>query len=247
MQLVGYLRVSTDRQAEKGQGLDVQRKAIAAWAKTSGHRIVHWARDEGVSGTSDAADRPGLSEGLNLICDRQPNGHQKAKGLVAHRLDRLARTLTVQEAVLSRVWHCDGHVFTVDQGEIPQDDPDDSMRTFVRQVMGAVAQLEKGMISQRLRQGRAMKAEKGGFAYGSPRFGYRSLDGVLVPDVEEQATLARIMELRAQLGPEGKPVSLRVIADTLTNEGRRTKQGRTWHPESLRLILKANEQERASI
>jgi DNA invertase Pin-like site-specific DNA recombinase len=52
-------------------------------------------RDEGVSGTKDAADRPGLTAALAMIEDRGAGGH-----LVA-RLDRLARTLVVQEAVLA--------------------------------------------------------------------------------------------------------------------------------------------------
>src|SRR2546426_9291882 len=52
MNVVAYLRVSTDRQAEEGLGLDVQKHAIRAWAKQHGNRIVAWARDEGVSGSN---------------------------------------------------------------------------------------------------------------------------------------------------------------------------------------------------
>jgi len=37
MKVIGYFRVSTDRQAER-EGPDVQRKAINAWAKANGHR-----------------------------------------------------------------------------------------------------------------------------------------------------------------------------------------------------------------
>ena len=40
MKLVAYLRVSTDRQAEEGLGLDVQDRAIRRWARDNGHRIA---------------------------------------------------------------------------------------------------------------------------------------------------------------------------------------------------------------
>src|SRR3954469_1499637 len=98
MRLIAYLRVSSDSQLD-GFGLDVQERAIRTWARTAGHRIVGWERDEGVSGATDAADRPGLSAAL-LALQHPP----KADGIVVARLDRLARALTVQEATLARGW-----------------------------------------------------------------------------------------------------------------------------------------------
>jgi hypothetical protein len=45
--VVGYPRVSTDRQAEEGLGLDVRRQAIGAWASASGFRVTAaWGREE---------------------------------------------------------------------------------------------------------------------------------------------------------------------------------------------------------
>lgn len=91
------------------------------------HRLVAVHRDEGISGTKEAADRPGLACALDAVERGQ------AAGVVVYRLDRLARSLTVQEAVLGHVWRRDGRVFAVDTGEGPADDPSDPMRTFVRQ------------------------------------------------------------------------------------------------------------------
>jgi DNA invertase Pin-like site-specific DNA recombinase len=226
MRLAAYLRVSTSAQAEDGYGLDVQEKAIRKWAKDNGHRIVLWARDEGVSGTKEAADRPALADAVNLVCER------RAQGLVVHRLDRLARQLTVQEGILAHVWQCGGSVFAVDTGEVLQDDPDDPMRTFIRQVMGAVAQLERAMIAARLRAGRRQKAEQGGYAGGGPPLGFRAVDGELVPDPDEAATRARIYELR------GEGLSLRLIAQQLTDEGHTPKRSNRWHPETVAQVLR---------
>jgi DNA invertase Pin-like site-specific DNA recombinase len=225
MKLAAYLRVSTESQVD-GLGLDIQRDAVRRWCKDHGHRIAATFTDAGVSGTKDAADRPGLTGALAAIAEG------RAAGLVAYRLDRLARSLTVQEAVLSQVWKIGGEAFTVDVGQVLRDDPDDPMRIFVRQVMGAAAQLERNLVASRMRAGRRLKAERGGYAgFGSPPLGFRAEHREMAPDVDEQITLARITELRAR----GR--SLREIAATLTEEGHRTKRGGRWHPQTLRLVL----------
>jgi DNA invertase Pin-like site-specific DNA recombinase len=81
----------------------------------------------------------------------------EADGIVVSSLDRLARSLTVQEATLAKVWAHGGTVLTTDQGEVPRDDPDDPMRTAVRQIVGVMAELDRKLVVKRLRQGRATK------------------------------------------------------------------------------------------
>ena len=65
MKLVGYIRVSTQGQADDGLGLEIQEKAIRRWAREHHHRLVAIYRDEGVSGASD--EREGLTEALAAI------------------------------------------------------------------------------------------------------------------------------------------------------------------------------------
>jgi DNA invertase Pin-like site-specific DNA recombinase len=112
------------------------------------------------------------------------------------------------------------------------DDPDDPMRTAMRQMMGVFAQLDRAMVVARMRAGRRAKEAKGGYAgKGSPRFGQRSEGGELVADSLEQATIARMVELDAQ------GMSLRQIAGALTAEGHRPKRGGVWHPTVIRRTL----------
>ena len=226
MKLAAYLRVSTDLQAEKGLGLEVQERAIKAWAKQEGHRIVLWARDAGVSGANGPDTRVGLQDALNAVVEG------RAEGVVAYNLDRLARTLHYQEAILGQVWALGARMYTVEDGEVLEDDPDDPMRTAMRQMRGVFSQLERAMIRKRMRDGRRLKAEKGGYAgFGSPSLGYRAEGRELVEDADEQATLERIQ----QLAGEGK--SLREMAATLTVEGHKPKRSDRWHPNTLARIL----------
>jgi DNA invertase Pin-like site-specific DNA recombinase len=232
MRVVGYVRVSTVGQVQDGQGLAIQEKAIRSWVKEHKHRLVGVYRDEGVSGSVEA--REGLEEALAAV---RFNG---ADGLVATSLDRLARSLTIQEAALQQAWAAHGRVFTVDQGEVLADDPDDPVRTFVRQVLGAVSQLEAGMISRRLRRGRQFKADRGGYAYGAPPFGYRAERGELVPDPVEQEIVSRIGRLR------DKGASYREIADEFNGEGIASKRTDRWHPMAVKRIADRNVPEAAA-
>jgi DNA invertase Pin-like site-specific DNA recombinase len=66
MRLHAYLRVSSAGQID-AWGLDRQEAAIKQYAKTHGHRIVRWFRDEGVSATVEAVDRPQLAEAIRTL------------------------------------------------------------------------------------------------------------------------------------------------------------------------------------
>lgn len=224
---VAYLRVSTDRQAEHGLGLQVQEATIRTWAKREGVRIVAVYRDEGISGSNGLDTRDGLADALRAIRDGS------AGGLAVYRLDRLARDLVLQEQLLAEVWRMDGEVYSTASGEADlRDDPDDPSRRMIRQILGAVSEYERSMIALRLRRGRTYKAEQGGYAgFGSPPFGYRAEDRELVAADDERDTVARIVELH----DAGR--SLREVVAVLADEGRRPKRGDRWYPQTVARVI----------
>ena len=240
MRLIGYVRVSSEGQLD-GYGLDVQRKAIRAWAKTNGHTVARIEADAGISGAKDAAERPGLAAALNAIQEGQTGG------LVVARLDRLARALHVQEAILAVVWKprrandpdSGGRVFSADQGEVLRDDPDDPMRTTIRQIVGAFAELDRKLVVKRLRDGRKAKADTGRKAVGAYAFGTmgagkgRERDAAMNP--EEHRAVMRIIELRRS------GVPYRAIAHALDSEGLKPRQAALWSAMSVRAVCLRHE------
>jgi DNA invertase Pin-like site-specific DNA recombinase len=228
---VGYVRVSTKQQA-KGESLAAQVEAIEGWAEAEGHELVGVCRDAGRRGALDAADRPGLLEALEEI----EAGH--AVALAVLNLGRLARALHVQEAVLARVWEAGGCTFEVGPDrEVLQDDPEDPMRTFVRQVMGAAHQLDAAQIRQRLQSARRRKRDQGGYVGGIVRYGWRvegeGREAVLIEVEGEQLVLARMRKLSRE------DVPLRRIARMLNDEGVPTRRGGQWRHTTIRSALKA--------
>ncbi|MGH3373132.1 MAG: recombinase family protein [Actinoallomurus sp.] len=230
MKVVGYARVSTKLQT-LGESLPAQRQAIEAWAEAVGHEVVDVFEDGGRSGKLADAKRPGLLDALALIETAE------AEALVVHRLDRLARALHVQEAVLARVWACEAEVWeAVGARLVLEDDPDDPMRTFVRQVMGAANQLEAGMTRARLESGRRHKEASGGYGGGFVRYGWavvgKGKNARLVEVEGEQAVLKRMRRLR-------KRHTYRSIASKLNAEGVTAKGGGPWRHTSVRSALRA--------
>lgn len=241
LRLVLVRRVSTAGQVVDGYGLDAQEADCRRWAKAQTAervRIVHVVTDGdakgGKSGVSLLDERPGLMEAVEWIAEG------RADGIVAPNLDRLARELTVQEAVLSYVWALAGRVYTADHGEHLEDDASDPMRTAMRQMRGVFHQLDRGLIVKRLTEGRTAKGSKGGYAYGAPRYGQQSVDGELTADeIEEQ----HVQQMERWRDEEG--LSIRAIVARLNEQGIPSKRGGKWHPTTVARLLSPEAREKA--
>jgi DNA invertase Pin-like site-specific DNA recombinase len=146
--MVGYVRVSTDEQADSGLGLAAQRATVASEAERRGWTLVAIYEDA-MSGKN--LDRPGLAEALEAVEDG------KAAGIVVAKLDRLSRSLkdfaTLMERAQKRGWNlvaCDlGIDLSTPAGE------------FMANVMGSAAQWERKLIGLRTKEALAAKRAQG--------------------------------------------------------------------------------------
>ena len=228
--LVGLRRVSTNGQVEHGFGLDVQSAMLRMGAQKLRAQLVAICTDAGDSGKGEAVDsRAGLLEALSMIRD------EEGLGLLVPRLDRLARDLILQEQLIAEVRRLGGEVWSCAPGEdaFLRDDAADPSRRLIRQVLGAVAEYERSMIRLRLEAGRNRKRASGGYAgHGAPPFGFKSVEGVLVPVPEQQAIIARARELKES------GLTLRAIGAVLEKEGLPGPRGPRWHLGALQRILR---------
>src|ERR1700732_400637 len=106
---VSYIRVSGRGQL-RGDGFERQRISIARFAKANGYRLVDEFRDEGVSGTRELDDRPGLA----ALLDRVENNHVRV--VLVENASRVARDLMVQEMVLTQFRKAGVSVIAADAG-----------------------------------------------------------------------------------------------------------------------------------
>lgn len=192
MILANYIRTSKSGSGE--ESLAGQAERSSAWAGAEGHGILGPFPDESLTGTT-MAQRPALLAALQAIEDGE------ASGLLVPALDRLARALDVQEAILARVWNCGGRIYEAGRGEVLQDDPDDPMRKAMRKMAGVFFELDRDMAVLRTRRGRERKAAHGGYVGGFVRYGYRVVDRERVPDPSEQTVIAHMLALRGAAPP----------------------------------------------
>jgi DNA invertase Pin-like site-specific DNA recombinase len=232
MRYVIYLRVSTDQQADTGQGLAIQEAACRDWLRRGRHRLVEVCTDAGRSGGADIGHRPGLARALALV------GADRADGVLVHRLDRLARDLVLQEQLLAELHRRGKELASVDSTEHASltYSPDDPTRALVRRMLGSIAQYEREVLRLRLMAGRARKALSGGYTGGTPSYGWAAVRGSLVKVPEEQAAIRLMLRLRADGHSYG------AIADELDSRGIRagTSTGK-WRKDTIRGILMREE------
>src|SRR2546427_12024292 len=85
MQVLGYVRVSTDEQRDSGAGLAAQRASIEAECRRRGWALVKVIEDAGYSAKD--LKRPGVQIALETL------RRGEAGALVVAKLDRLSRSM----------------------------------------------------------------------------------------------------------------------------------------------------------
>jgi len=201
--MIGYLRVSTEEQANSGLGLEAQRETIQRYAAAHGWDIV-WYEDAGLSAKS--LDRPQLQAALDRLS--APAKRRDVDGIVVAKLDRLSRSVadfaSVLELARGRTWA----LVAIDLGV----DTSTPTGELVANVMMSVAQWERRVIGERTSA--AMQAAK--------RAGRHMGRVSALP----KTTGARLLELRSTL-------TLAATADALNAEGLTTATGTLWTPNAV--------------
>jgi site-specific DNA recombinase len=220
MRAIGYVRVSTDKQADHGVSLEAQEAKIRAMATVQGAQIIELIVDGGESAKD--LKRPGMDRLLVLVDER------KVDTVIIAKLDRLTRSVKDLAELLERFQRRGVSLVSVAESL----DTGSAAGRLVINIMTAVSQWEREAIGERTRDAMQHKRSNGK-CVGNLAYGYRlSADGQHVePEPSEQAALAQIRSLRQQ----GR--SLRAIAAALNGQSLRTRRGSGWrHDHVLRII-----------
>lgn len=221
--VVGYLRVSSDEQAQHGFGLRAQEAKVRAYCEALGKPLSEIVCDDGWSGGS--LDRPGLQ----VLLERIRAGEVGA--VVVAKLDRLSRSLADLLTLHRDVFEQHGAALV---SVAEQFDTSTASGKLFFQIVGGFAEFERNVITERTSGGRREKARKGGYAGGGAPFGYAAQRGSHVLYLDERAAEAvrRVFELR----DEG--LTQREIAERLNAEGFKTAQGKEFRNVQVMRILR---------
>jgi len=220
MRAVGYIRVSTEEQARGGVSLDMQRTKIEAYAALEDMELLEIVADEGLSGCS-IKRRPGVQKVLQMVRQRQ------VEAVVIFRLDRLARN-TLECLDMSRL---------IDRAKVSLHSISEKLDTksalgrFFFCLMASLAEMERGIISERIQAAMQRKRQKGEACSGNPPYGFQILNGMLIPEDQERGVIERIRSLR------GEKRTVHEIAAILNEEGMHNRQGRPFGKSQLHVIV----------
>jgi DNA invertase Pin-like site-specific DNA recombinase len=218
IQVVTYCRVSSLGQVD-GDGLTRQHEAIGSFCLKHGATIVGRYEERGVSGTTEAMDRPVFMEMLSAV-ERSRDNDRPVDAIVVERLDRLARDLMVSEFLLRECRRRKIQVWCADQGEMidmASNDGADPTRVLIRQILGALAQWEKSVTVRKLRLARERAKARGQRVEGCKPFGSR---------LGEKDVL-KFIDLNKET------ISLGSIARMLNEGGFKNRLGNPWTKQSV--------------
>lgn len=219
---VAYLRVSTEKQADKGVSLEAQRAKVEAYAALYDLELVDVIVDAGVS--AKTLDRPGLARALGMLRTG------KADALLVVKLDRLTRSVRDLGELVERHF-APGKAALLSVGE--QIDTRSAAGRLVLNVLASVSQWEREAIGERTAAAMAHKAACGEYIGGEAPYGYAVEDGRLVELEAEQAVIAQARALRAS------GLSLRAVAAELDRAGLRARTGRTFAASQVARMVAA--------
>jgi site-specific DNA recombinase len=186
---VGYIRVSTDKQADHGVSLEAQQAKLTAYAVLYDIELVEVIVDAGVS--AKTLDRPGLQRALGMLRKGQVNA------LLVVKLDRLTRSVKDLGALVEEYFSADNITLLSVADSI---DTRTAAGRLVLNVLGSVAQWEREAIGERTKEAMAHKKAKGEKLGGLVPYGYKlSEDGkTLVAELTEQELLEAIRVARQE-------------------------------------------------
>lgn len=190
MECVAYMRVSTEKQAEEGYGLDSQKRDIIEYCRNNELMITDWYVDDGYSGKD--INRP---EVQRLITDCIKN---RVKRVVTFALDRVARSTYDTIYVLERVFQKHNIDFRCVHNKINYETPSEQFQT---QIVAAVAEYERKNIVLRMRGGMLERIKQGYWMGGGNLpycYSYDDKNDILVPIPERKAQAREAMDLFLQ-------------------------------------------------
>lgn len=174
MKALGYIRVSTEKQAKEGISLEAQERQIRDYCKFKGFELVKIIRDAGVSGGKNRG-RAGF---VNLLNQIERNGFQ---ALVLFSLERLSRdmlTLLALEKLLNEY----GIQLHTAEGQISTGSPEGFMSFAMKSFLG---EMERRQVRHRTKKVMQHLKDQGKVV-GTIPYGFKRKGNSLVEHPKEQ-------------------------------------------------------------
>ena len=223
-----YIRVSTGKQADDGNSIESQKQRIADYARMRGLRVR--SRDviieEGVSGGIELFERPA---GKLLLKRIETGDYQHLISMKIDRLFRITSDAIQTIDLLSKEHGIKVHIVDLGGQAI---DTSNALGRFFLTVMSALAEMERGLISERTLEGmHYLKEELLRFTHAIYGWDHDE-NGDVFPNWEEQSWI-NYMAWQV-LENEVTPTS---VARSLNKRGIKGKLGGRWTGQGVKRTI----------
>ena len=220
MKVIGYTRVSTDKQVQFGLSLEAQKQKIRQYCALYELDLIEVIVDGGES--AETLNRQGIKKAIHLL------EAGKASGLIVTKLDRLTRSIKDLNYLLENLFK-KVSLFSVSE----LIDTRSPSGRLVLNILTSVSQWERETIAERTRSGLlAKKMKKKQVINGGAPYGWDWINGVLVENSKEQEALTKIKTWRS------RGMTFRAIANQLSEMKIKTKKGlNNWSATTVRRTL----------
>lgn len=232
--IVGYVRVSTDDQADHRTSIDSQEAQIRADAETKGQVVVRIFVEAGESGQD--ARRPEFNRLLDFVED-------PANGIVEIKifsLSRLGRNMESQVQTFARLKRAKVRLLS-----LTQHFTDDALGNMLRNLIASFDEYFAVETAKHTRRTMRLNAEEGFFNGGPVPFGYESrtveMRGTKAKKKlfihENDARTVRLIFNLATVGKGSGPMGARAIAEWLNERGYTLSNGHKFNNSNVAGIL----------
>ena len=224
---IAYIRVSSQRQVDEGNSLEAQKRRIIQLAQFKGLSIApeDFLIEKGVSAGIPLWERPmGRVLRRKLLSGEYSN-------LIAMKLDRLFRITTDMLLTVQEVEDMGVRLLIADLGGEAIDTSTSTGR-FMLTIFGGIAEMERGLISERTQEGMdQLKAQNKRFTESI--FGWDvDVNGMLIPNWYEQ-DLIDWMDWQIEVNG----MSAAAVARSLNSRGITGKRGGQWQGQSVKRTI----------
>jgi putative DNA-invertase from lambdoid prophage Rac len=207
MAVYGYCRVSTTRQVDEGESLDVQQRQLEGYAHMHGLKITKIEVEKSVSGSVPVDQRPVGGALLARL--------EKGDIVIAAKLDRLFRSALDALNVVASLKERGVNLHLLDLGG---DIAGNGLSKLFLTIAAAFAEAERDRIRERIGQSKADQKARGRYLGGIVPFGFRLIERgdekELVRHEAEQEAIREMVRLRRD---ERQP--LRVVVEAMAARG----------------------------
>lgn len=221
MKAVGYIRVSTDMQADKGTSLDNQIARIEQYAKDKGFILENIYQDAGYSGKN--TNRPGFQAMFSRL--RKPG----ISAVIVWHSTRFARNLKDNIVHMAELEQRKIKFYSVEEPMMSG-----SSGKAMRNLMAVFAEYQSDVTGDHTRSVKAnLKKTFKVYCPYAP-LGYKNEDGILVRDPKSYKIVEQVQMYHAQ------GLSLQRIARELNTAGVVGSKGGKFHASTIQKILNNN-------